>query len=239
MTNKYELPKPTIKDHAHTLVRAGLGSIPYVGAAAVELFQTVVAPSLERRRGNLMEGIAEGLRKLEEKNICRIEELASNETFIDTLLQASHTAMRNSNEEKREALYNAVLNSALPNPPEESRQQMFIQLVDGFTVWHLRILKFFADPRQWFQERGKEPPLYTIAGSLSQMLTTAYPELKDQRDLYDQITKDLSNRGLIGADSLHTTMSGQGACACRATELGQQFLRFIATPSASVPNHGS
>ena len=174
--------------------------------------------------------VAEGLRRLEEQEHLTIEDLAANEAFVDTMLQASHAAMRNSQQEKKEALRNAVLNSALPNPPDESRQQMFVQLVDTMTVWHLRILRLLADPIQWYQESNRRPPQYAISSSLSGLLTDTFPELKDQRDLYDQIGSDLYARGLIGSDGFHTMMSATGAYEKRATELGQQFLDFITAP---------
>lgn len=227
---KYDPPQSSAGDHVHTLARAGIGSLPMIGAAATELFQKLIVPPLEKRRQEWMKAVAHGLLELEEKQKCVIDDLASNDVFIDTVLAASQAAIRNSQEEKREALKNAVLNAALPNPPDESRQQMFVGWVETLTVWHLRILRFFADPARWFQEQGKQAPQYTIAGSLSQLLTTAYPELQKERGLYDQIGKDLYNRGLIGTDGFHTVMSGGGVYAKRATELGEQFLNFITEP---------
>ncbi len=231
MSDKYEPPQPTIKDHAHAVTRAVLGSVPGYGAAAAELFQMVVVPSLDKRRVEWMNEVAEALRTLEEKYDRLIEDLASNEKFVDVLLQASSAAMRTSHEEKHTALRNAVLNSALPNPPDESRQQMFIQWVDSLTVWHLRILRLLADPLQWFQEEKRQPPRYVTMSSLSGLITDAYPELKNQRDLYDLIGKDLDNSGLIEIDNFHTTMSPSGAFERRASELGQQFIRFVTAPA--------
>lgn len=227
---KYDPPDATTGDHVHTLARAGVGSLPVIGAAATELFQKLIVPPLEKRRQEWMEAIAHGLRKLEEKQKCVIDDLASNDVFIDTVMAASHAAIRNSQQEKREALKNAVLNAALPNPPDESRQQIFVELIDSLTVWHLRILRFFSNPAVVFQEQGKPLPQYTIAGSLSQLLTTAFPELKDERSLYDQIGKDLYNRGLLGNDGFHTVMSGSGVYEKRTTDMGERFLRFISEP---------
>lgn len=227
---KYKPPQPSAGDHVHTLTRAGVGSVPVIGAAATELFQKVIIPPLEKRRQEWMEIVAQGLRELEEKQKCVIDDLASNDVFIDTVMSASQAAIRNSQEEKREAFRNAVLNSALPNPPDESRQQIFVGLVESLTVWHLRILRFFADPARVFQEQGKQPPQYIVAGSLSQLLTTAYAELKNERGLYDQIGKDLFARGLLGTDGFHTTMSGSGVYQKRTTDLGEQFLKFISEP---------
>lgn len=227
---KHGPPQSSLGDHAHTLARAGVGSLPVIGAAATELFQKLIVPPLEKRRQDWMEAIAQGLRELEEKQKCVIDDLASNDVFIDTVMSASQAAIRNSQQEKREALKNSVLNAALPNPPDESRQQIFVGLVETLTVWHLRILRFFSDPARVFQEQGKQAPQYTLAGSLSQLLTTAYPELKNERNLYDQIGKDLYNRGLLGTDGFHTVMTGSGVYEKRSTEMGEQFLRFISDP---------
>lgn len=205
------VPKPDWKDRTYAIARAGLGSLPLVGAAATELFQMVITPSLERRRVEWMNSVADTLKALEEKGQLQIGDLASNEAFFDTVLHASHAALRNSQQEKREALRNAVLNAALPSPPDESRQQMFIEWVDSLTVWHLRIFVLLANPQQWFESNQKQPPQFAMSSSLSGLLTVAYPELGNQRQLYDQIAKDLYNRSLIGTDQFHTMMSASGA----------------------------
>lgn len=223
MTEKERLTPPasSLGDKAHALARAGIGSIPLVGASATELFQMLIAPPLERRRQVWMEAVADGLRRLEQEKGIDIDKLGDNETFIDTVMQASQVAMRNSHQEKRDALRNAVLNSALPHSVDESRQQMFLNLVDVLTVWHIRILKLLSNPLQWFQEHDRKPPEYPFSGSLSQMLTDAYPELTQQRDLYDQIAKDLYDRGLLNTTGLHTMMTGSGVYAERCTDLGR------------------
>jgi hypothetical protein len=228
--NKYDPPKETVGDHAHTLTRAGLGSIPLVGAAAQELFQKLITPPLEKRRQKWIECIAEGLRHLESQQLLSIEQLSENDAFIDAVMFASQAAIKTSQEEKREALKNAVLNSALPDPPDDSRQQIFIGLVESLTVWHLKILRFFSDPAKAFAEQAKTPPQYSIGGSLSQLLTAAYPELANERELYDLIGKDLYGNGLMGTDGFHGMMTGSGVYNKRTTSLGDQFLAFISQP---------
>ena len=47
---KLQVPERSMADAAHALVKAGLSAIPMVGGPAVELFQYVVQPPLERRR---------------------------------------------------------------------------------------------------------------------------------------------------------------------------------------------
>lgn len=47
-----ELKVPTTdsRDHAHAVNRAALASVPIVGAAASELFTSLVTPPIERRK---------------------------------------------------------------------------------------------------------------------------------------------------------------------------------------------
>jgi len=120
-SRKYEPPKPSKEDAVHAGIRAGLSIIP----VATELFQHFVTPPLERRRERWMDEVGKALQDLEENKGVKLEELQSNDVFIDTLLQASQIAIRNSQQEKRRALRNAILNAALPNPPEQSLQQIF------------------------------------------------------------------------------------------------------------------
>ena len=130
---------------------------------------------------------------------------------------------------KIDAMRDAVSTPAASLPPAESLHQMFLSWADRFTVWHLRILSFFDDPKAWFSARGRQFPLQMM-GSLSQILTSAYPELQTQRAFYDLVAKDLWNNGLMNTDGLHAMMSASGADASRTTDIGKQFLRFITEP---------
>jgi hypothetical protein len=210
----------------HASVRAALGSIPLVGAAAAELFGLVVAPPLERRRNEWMREVGEALSRAHAENTIDLERASHDDTFIDTALQASQLALRNHQQEKIQALCNAVVNAAAPQAPSASLQQFFLRLVDEFTVWHLRLLTLFHGPEAWFTQHGNAwPNLHT--GGLSHVVEAAFPELRGRRDLYDQFWRDLYLRGMVSTEHLHTTMTGGGLAAKRTTELADQFLRFI------------
>lgn len=228
-TEKYQPPKPEVGDAAHTLARAGISAIPVIGGVGVELFSAIVQPPLERRRNEWMKEIGDGLKSLEDADLVRLADLSENDIFLDAVLSASQAAMRTSQDEKKKALRNAVLNAALPSPPEESRQQFFFHIIDIFTVWHLRLLKLFQDPAHWFIENEKEWPNIAIGG-LDSILESAFPELQGQRDFYDQIWKDINNYGLTRTPSLQSAMSTDGLKAQRASELGNEFLDFIEAP---------
>ena len=59
------------------------------------------------------------------------------------MLRATNAAMSTHRKEKHEMLRNAVLNSALPNAPEDDERTVFLNLVDEFSVTHILVLKAF------------------------------------------------------------------------------------------------
>jgi len=211
------------------IARAGLQTIPIAGGAAAEFFNAIISPPLEKRRQEWMEEVAECLRKLEESKGISLDDLIMNEVFTTTVMQASQSAIRNHQKEKIDALRNAVLNAALPTSPNDSLQQMFLNFVDTFTVWHIRLLKFFDNPAEGIKAKGLNLGNITMGG-LSHILEEAFPELKGERAFYDQVWKDLYSRGLVNTEGLHTMMSGSGLMAQRATPMGRQFIEFITSP---------
>ena len=225
---KYTPPEKSAGDVVHAVARAGLGTIPVVGAAATELLTVIITPPLEKRRSEWMAEIGDALRKLEEQMGVVLESLQTNDQFVDVAVAASQIALRTSNKEKREALKNAILNSALPNAPEESLQKMFLSFIDTLTVWHLKLLDLFNDPPTYIQKHNLR--FGVSMGVMSHLIESAFPELKGKRDLYDLIWKDLFSRALVTTDGLHTMMTGSGIVAKRTTEIGRLFLDYIKDP---------
>ena len=229
MTKPHEVPEATHEDRLHTLATAGIASIPIVGAAASELFTAILASPLEKRRVAWMNDVAERLKELDERGELKLEDLQDNEAFITTVMQASQAAIRNHQSEKREALRNAVLNAALPHAPEESLQQYFITLIDTFTVEHIRLLDFFKDPQIWFQRNNIAPPQFLSAG-LESVITSAWPELKNQYEFLNAVLEELKGKGFFLGGGLRITMDKHGLFEKRTTKMGDSFLKFITAP---------
>jgi len=214
-------PEKSGYDVAHSLAKAGLSSIPVVGGAAVELFQNIIQPPLERRRAEWMEDIGGRLKKMGEAGL-NLNDLRENDEFISAAMYASQLALRTHNEQKREALRNALTNIAVGQAPEEAVQYIFLNLIDTLTELHIRILSLFQDPA---------PPTSMSMGGLGNVLEHNIPEMTGRKNLYDQLWKDLYLNGLVNTDGLHTMMTGQGLAQKRTTKLGDAFLRFISEPT--------
>lgn len=214
------------KDIGYAIAKAGLGSIPIVGAAASELLQLIVTPPLEKRRSEWMEQIGQKLKVLEEKESVDLQSLQENDVFIDVVLQCSQEVIKTSEKEKIEYFQNAILNTANGENPELAEIQIFLNFISDFTVWHIKILKLFDEPNDWFNKNNKTVPNFMAAG-LSSILDIAYPELKGRREFYDLIWDDLQRAGMHKTSGLHTTMTGSGLMVSRTTEFGKKFLNFI------------
>lgn len=214
---KLETPKQSKGDVAHTLAKADLSAIPVVGGPAVELFQYLIQPPLEKRRGEWMVQVGEKLQELEAKGL-KLDELQKKEEFVSAVMHASQIALRTHQTAKLDALRNAIVNVAKGQAPDATLQNVFLNLVDSFTELHLRILKVFQAP---------SPPPGMSMGGLSSVLEHNISGLRGHRELYDQLWKDLYSRGLVNADGLHVAMSGSGLGQKRTTGIGDAFISFI------------
>lgn len=200
-------------DAIHAVVKAVLSAIPVYGGPAVELFQFVVQPPLEKRREKWMCDVGEQLTKLQEKGL-DIASLQGNEAFISVVMQASQAALKTHKSEKLLALRNAVINVAIGKGPEETVQHHWLNCIDELSEMHLRILKVFLAPTA--------PPGVTM-GDFSHVIDFNIPELRGHEELVRQLWRDLYSRGLVRTEG----MSGSDLRERRTTEWGKQLLEFI------------
>lgn len=223
-------PEATRGDAAHAVVKAALSAVPVVGGPATELFSAIIEPPLTRRRNEWIERIAAAVRELQDKvEGLTPESLSQNESFVTTLLHATQVASRSHQEEKLEALRNAVMNAVLPGSPEEDQQRIFLTYIDDLTPWHLRVLAFFDNPLDWGEKHDITFPSWRSGGP-ADVLEHSFAELKGNRIFYDQLVRDLQARGLLSEGWLHTMMTATGMFASRTTDLGKSFLAFISEP---------
>ena len=215
-------------DLIHAAARAAIGMIPLAGAPATELLNLIVTPPLEKRRSAWMQDIGERLQELEKTESLDLESLRENPEFIDTVITATRVALTTSQQEKLDALRNAVLNTAAtPQQIDHSVRQMLLSRIERYTEWHLRLLVLFHDPPKWFTDRTLPQPQTTLVSTLVGTLNRAYPELQSQRSFYEQIWKDLYTDGMTGTDNFHVNMSGDGWRQSFTSDLGKRMIALI------------
>ena len=228
-----ELIDPIVEpdsEKAHRVTRAAIAAIPVLGGTLVETFNALIEPPMAKRKTEWMVEVTQAINELYEKGIVTEKDLQENEKFFTILVHASSTAIRNHEKEKLNALRNAVLNSVLPDAPSDTMQQLFLNLIDFCTSWHIALLKLFQDPEQWARNNDHHFPSWSMGG-ISQVIENAYPQLQKQQALYTLVWKELYRNGLFNTDSLNTTMTGSGMLAKRTTPIGDAFVKFISSPN--------
>ncbi|MBD8739072.1 hypothetical protein IFR41_06090 [Pseudomonas fluorescens] len=228
-----ELIDPIIEpdgEKAHRVARIMIGAVPVLGGAGVEIFNSIIDTPMNERRIQWMNQVGNALNDLIEKSVLTEQGLQHNETFITTVSQASMLAIRSHQQEKLEALRNAVLNVAIGHGPEEDLRQLFLNFIDVCTVTHIRLLSLMNGPEEWSQKHGVEFPSSWSMGGIAQAIEHAFPDLRGKERIYKVIWGDLYQRGLINTDGLGTTMSRQGILARRTTELGAKLIDFLSEP---------
>lgn len=218
MQKSLDPPKPSAGDTAFAIARAGLSTIPIVGGAAVELLQLVIQSPLEKRRNAWVQQVGAKLHELEAQGF-QLDTLQTNDEFISAVLHASQIALRTHQREKLEALRNAIANIALGQKPDETVQHVLLSLLDSLTAMHLRILNAFET---------KAAPRGVSSRGLDTWLERAVPELKDRRDVYGMLWRDLHAKGLVTTQRLGDwAPEDQREVSPRVTSLGRQLLEFI------------
>ena len=124
-----EPPKEGLIDKVGKLIKAGIDSTVPGGAIATELLLSFIKMPYQKRSEEWQKEITETLNKIQEEGV-NLEQLKDNEDFIDILLQAIPIGLKHHQQEKRQALKNAIHNSAQGSAPDLSLQQTFLNCID-------------------------------------------------------------------------------------------------------------
>lgn len=229
-------PFPTKADGEgeHELIGLSLSAldliVPGAGLAAGTLFKRSVAEPLRQRQELFHQMIAERLQEaLDRIAGLTPETLGENEEFLSVVAHASDIARRTHAHEKREALCNAAINTAVGNKLDDVVRGSFMNYVDMFSGLHIQVLRFLDDPPAFIpagSHAGRQ-----AAGSVRSIMRSVLTEDSEPDAALDRACRDLDQAGLIdGGSSLTAMMSSDGLRARRTTVAGQAFLRFISIP---------
>lgn len=221
-------PKENLVDKVSKVIKAGIDSVVPGGAIATELLLSFVKMPYQKRSEEWQQAITEALIKIESNGIS-LDELKNNEEFIDILLQAIPMGLKHHQNEKRSMLKNAIIHSANHDAPELSLQQTFLNCIDTFTIWHIKVLTLFTNPTKWFKNAGQGLPGAGMVGSVRGTLESAFPELRNDKSFVDYIWTDLYNKGFLSSNRelLPVSMTSHGGIEKRSTQLGDQFIEFV------------
>jgi hypothetical protein len=161
-----------------------------IGGPSVELFAAIFASPMEKRRDRWIAELYGRLIVLEQS----LEDLANNEVLISAFIQSSQVAMKTHQQEKLDALRNAVVNVALDIDIDESIQQWCISQIEFFTPTHIRLLVFLDNPEEFMRLRY---PNLSATNAFSSEPEDIFPGLGNSVEFYNQVYQDLQSLGLL------------------------------------------
>jgi hypothetical protein len=173
-------------DKDYNAIKALISSIPTVGSLTVGLWESrIPSPAMERLY-IFLEDLALEFDKLKSKI-----ELVDFESpaFQTTLIYVYQIVIRTHQEQKLQALRNIVLNSSIPGTLEDNILEIFLNWINGFSPLHISTLKC----------------LHYMSGYTQEQVHIHFPMLEENRAIYNQVLKDLADRGLISLTENYTT----------------------------------
>lgn len=215
----------TAEDWAQALTKGTASAVPFAGGVLAEVVEMFWTPSLAKRRDEWLQDLAHHVEALSQKHD-DLKRRLNDDAVLTVAIRAARAATSTHEREKREALRNAVLNSALRVEADTQIQQVLTELTDRLTEAHLQMLALMADPSGWYERSGLERPSFTI-GAPSMLVEQAFPRWN--KEFYRLIADDLVRAGLLN-DNLNTTMTAAGVFGNHATGFGRRLLRFITEP---------
>ena len=217
-------PQKNWKDLGYQVIRGGLGAIPTAGGPLSVLYETVFSAPLDKRREQWLIT----LRVIVEELCSKVKELSpeklsQNETFVTVCLHASNIAIRTHQEEKLNALRNAVFNTVKDADVDENKKLIFVRLIDVFTPLHLKVLVFLSNPGAILNElhSRNHTSTQTYYGGMRGIWEAAHPEYRGSDALIDIVMRDIYASGL----SFRQEMAGYSDPLL--SKLGIEFLSFI------------
>lgn len=204
----------------------------------------ILSPATKRRDQWINEYLSKAVQTIaEQAAFSVVENLSNNESFLTVVLQATSIALRNHQKEKLEALRNAIINSVLPNAPDESLQLMFLNFIDSFTPCHLIMMDFIDNPTHWCRKNNIRISelmnrfRYNDIGQYMNnfdFLEEIFPGVKNNSYIYEQALEDITAKGLLISSDGGQKVSGVGIhildlhkSAVSLSNTGKQFIDFI------------
>lgn len=208
-----------------------------------------------RKKDDILTVIGERLAFLEENHV-DLKELEKDEVFQSVLYTSIPILMKAHQKEKLEAVFNSVTNVPLTNIDENYRF-IFLNLIDKYNEWHLRILRALGEPELHLDLSLEGNPLaylesnfillseqsrvYTLRNSClditdvtrERFLLLLFPELRKDKVFFNIILNDLINDQLINEGLLRSIPTHHLIHPC-TTEFGKSFIESIQDPDRII-----
>ena len=213
------------EEKLHRLARISVGMLPIVGVALLEVLNSVLESPLNKRRAKALNTIGEAINELIEKGVVTEEGLQNNDVFISTVAQACNVALRHHEDEKIQALKNAVKNTVIPGKSAGDYSSIFMNFVDTCSTAHIALLHIVDSPEEWLLARGVH--LNSQYGTLSQIFEIAFPTFHQDFEFYETVWSDLYRKGLVKNYGFMDKNEFSLIFRDTITPLGSKLIRFL------------
>lgn len=177
--NLPEIPKESVGDLIHKIIRAGLGAIPIAGTGAIEFFNSIILPPITKKREAFLQDIIITLSELEKKvEDFSIDSVQTNDIFISTLIHALKIEMQTHQKEKIELLKNVIMNTALNIFEDDDDYTYYLSILEDISVKEFQALLILE------KYQDKTPKGFSTDIPLSKKHSTNIPD-KPVEDVYN------------------------------------------------------
>lgn len=223
-----EIKSSPASENIVNIFKAVLASIP-IGASISSLMTDYIPTSKFKRMVDFTEKIADDLKRLQDK----IEtDYITTDEFSYLFEQSYRGVAQNYHKEKIESFRGILLNSALYQDVVQEEKEFFLNLLDGLSIVHLKILKFMAFPEDYLVENGISQ--HKISGGFRDIFRTVLPEFGQDISIIELAFENLFQSDLIDTDKsiFQGTTSAQGMqlLGNRVSDLGRRFIKFCKVP---------
>lgn len=132
--------------------------IPFAGGSIAEAVGYFGQRYIDEQQNTFIEAV------LSELDQIRIDLDRLNDSFFATFLHALEVARRTHEQAKREALKNAVVNTARPEALSDDLRHIFVNTVSDLTPLHMKLLEFILHPEKYGIDSGLYRKLQFLRG---------------------------------------------------------------------------
>ncbi len=206
-----------------------VAAIPWFGGVIAEVGNLYLNP-LEKRKQVWMNEVSLAIEEIQERFSLLPESLEEDDAFISFLYQATVLALRNHQQEKIDALRNALVSSADPTRSSEDLVFQFLRYIDELSVTHLQILADLDKHAGQFARLDQFDQIYdrfqTLMGqSIDRPVFRTFVQDLDVRFLIrigdiDEFSEYASQLSLLELENSKKR-------PLEVTTLGREFLSFV------------
>ncbi len=232
---KIEAPEEQVSDVVIDFAKSITSALLPVSAAILDI---LITTPYEERKALWMRDVTDILNELQTRSF-DIDRLRKDPEFFDILIQAVQIGIKTHKKEKKLALKNAIINSAFSSSCDFIKKQIFINFIDVFTDYHIKLLAFMNDSETLLLESSKPSGNMGGVSSIELLIANVYPELIEN-GLVDVIWTDLFRNSLLknSKEIIAVKTDLYGASIQQTTPLGSEFIKFISDNKTRGEKHG-